>query len=81
MGILSLSVCGFQRDRHNYDRRVPFPQRHGALLAENCPVPVVRHGVEDTFGRSGTANAVLEYYGLTPEVLADKCRKAVAMKK
>ena len=51
------------------------------LLAENCPVPVVRHGVNDTFGRSGTANAVLEYYGLTPEVLADKCRKAVAMKK
>ena len=51
------------------------------LLAENCPVPVVRHGVNDTFGRSGTAAAVLEYYGLTPEVLAEKCRKAVSMKK
>ena len=50
------------------------------LLAENCPVPVVRHGVNDTFGRSGTAAAVLEYYGLTPEVLADKARKAVGMK-
>ena len=51
------------------------------LLAENCPVPVLRHGVNDRFGRSGTAAAVLEYFGLTPEVLADKCRKAVAMKK
>ena len=51
------------------------------LLAENCPVPVVRHGVNDTFGRSGTAAAVLEHYGLTPEVLAEKCRKAVAMKR
>lgn len=51
------------------------------LLAENCPVPVVRHGVNDTFGRSGTAAAVLEYYGLTPEGLAEKCRKAVSMKK
>ena len=51
------------------------------LLAENCPVPVVRHGVNDSFGRSGTASAVLEHYGLTPEVLAQKCRKAVAMKK
>ena len=50
------------------------------LLAENCPVPVVRHGVDDTFGRSGTAAAVLEYYGLTPEVLAEKCRKAIRMK-
>ena len=51
------------------------------LLAENFPVPVIRHGVNDSFGRSGTANAVLEYYGLTPEVLADKCRKAIAMKR
>ena len=51
------------------------------LLAENCPVPVVRHGVNDTFGRSGTAAAVLEYYGLTPEGIAEKCRKAVALKK
>ena len=51
------------------------------LLAENCPVPVVRHGVNDTFGRSGTAAAVLEYYGLTPEGIAEKCRKAVSMKK
>ena len=50
------------------------------LLAENCPVPVIRHGVNDTFGRSGTANAVLEHFGLTPEVLAEKCRKAVSMK-
>ncbi len=49
-------------------------------LAENCPVPVVRHGVNDTFGRSGTAAAVLEHFGLTPEALADKCRRAVAMK-
>ena len=51
------------------------------FLAENCPVPVVRHGVNDTFGRSGTAAAVLEYYGLTPEGIAEKCRKAVSMKK
>ena len=51
------------------------------LLAETCPVPVVRHGVNDTFGRSGTAGAVLEYFGLTPEVLAEKARKAVSMKK
>ena len=51
------------------------------FVAENCPVPVVRHGVNDVFGRSGTAAAVLEHYGLTPEVLAEKCRKAIAMKK
>ena len=30
------------------------------LLGEKCPVPVLRHGVNDEFGRSGTAAAVLE---------------------
>ena len=33
------------------------------FLSENCPTPLVRHGVNDAFGRSGTANAVLEAYG------------------
>lgn len=51
----------------------------GAAVAEfcgeNCPVPVVRHGVNDEFGRSGKAPAVLEAYGLTPEVLAEKAQK------
>ncbi|MEE3460175.1 MAG: transketolase C-terminal domain-containing protein, partial [Candidatus Faecousia sp.] len=51
------------------------------LVSAKCPVPVVRHGVEDTFGSSGTANAVLEYFGLTPERLAEKVREAVALKK
>lgn len=51
------------------------------FLSENYPVAVVRHGVEDDFGRSGTANAVMEYYGLTAEVLAEKAKKAISMKK
>lgn len=51
------------------------------LLSEKCPVPVVRHGVNDTFGRSGTAAAVLEHYGLTPEVLAEKAKYAISLKK
>ena len=42
---------------------------------------MIRHGVNDTFGRSGTANAVLEHYGLTPEVLAEKAKLAVSLKK
>ena len=50
-------------------------------LSSRFPVPVVRHGVEDVFGRSGKAQLVLEAYGLTPEVLAQKSRDAVARKK
>lgn len=50
------------------------------FVAENCPVPVVRHGVEDEFGRSGAANAVLEAYGLTPEKIAEKAKLAISRK-
>lgn len=50
-------------------------------LSAACPVPVVRHGVNDVFGRSGSASAVLEYFGLTAEGLAAKAREAVRLKK
>ena len=51
------------------------------LLGSKCPVPVLRHGVNDEFGRSGKAGEVLAYFGLTPEKLAEKARAAIAMKK
>ena len=51
------------------------------FLAEHHPVPVVRHGVNDVFGRSGKAETVLEAYGLTPEGIAEKVRHAVKRKK
>ena len=51
------------------------------LLAERHPVPVVRHGVEDVFGRSGKAQDVLAAYGLTPEGIADRVRRAMRMKR
>lgn len=50
-------------------------------LAGTCPVPVIRHGVEDEFGRSGKAQQVLEAYGLTAEGIAAKARQALAAKK
>jgi len=49
-------------------------------LSSVKPVPVIRHGVEDVFGRSGKAKDVLEYFGLTPEVIASKAKEAVALK-
>lgn len=49
-------------------------------LSSVCPVPVIRHGVEDVFGRSGAAAKVLEAYGLTPEGIAEKARKAFSIK-
>lgn len=37
------------------------------VTAENCPVPVKRVGVRDTFGESGLPELLLEKYGLTSE--------------
>ena len=50
-------------------------------VCEGCPVPVLRLGVNDTFGRSGTVPALLEMYGLTPANIAAKVREALKLKK
>ena len=50
-------------------------------VAEGCPVPVVRHGVKDEFGRSGEAKKVLAAYELTAEGIIAHIRKALALKK
>lgn len=49
-------------------------------LTSVCPVPVIHHGVEDEFGRSGAAQKVLEAYHLTPAGIADKVRQALTLK-
>ena len=50
-------------------------------LSEVCPVPVLRVGVNDQFGRSGPAVEVLKRYGLTPDNIVAKAKAAIAMKK
>ena len=50
------------------------------VLVENCPVPMARVGVEDTFGRSGTVPALMEYYGLTAENIAKKAKEVISKK-
>ena len=49
-------------------------------VCEGCPVPVLRVGVEDRFGKSGKVPPLLEEYGLTAENIANKVRAAVKMK-
>jgi transketolase len=49
-------------------------------VCENKPVPVVRVGTQDTFGRSGKVPALLEMYGLTPANIAAQAKKAISLK-
>ncbi len=45
-----------------------------SLLAENCPTPVKRIGVNDKFGHSGPAAALLEQFGLSASNIAAQIR-------
>ena len=51
------------------------------FLSGTCPVPVVRHGVKDEFGRSGEAKAVLKAYDLTADGIISAVKKALELKK
>ena len=50
-------------------------------VCESCPVPVLRFGMMDEFGRSGRAAKLLEMYGFTAENFAALAKKAVGLKK
>lgn len=50
------------------------------VVAEHCPVPVLRVGVEDVFGQSGTPGELLAEYGLTKEKIVEKAKEAIARK-
>lgn len=57
----------------------------GSAVAEtvctSLPVPVLRVGVEDVFGESGSPDELLRAYGLTKENLIEKARRVMGMKK
>ena len=50
-------------------------------VCEACPVPVLRVGVEDKFGKSGKVPVLLEEYGLTASNIVAKAKAAIALKK
>ncbi len=50
-------------------------------LCEGCPVPMLRVGVKDTFGRSGKVQPLLEKYGLTAADIVENVKKVIKMKK
>jgi transketolase len=51
------------------------------VLVENCPVPMERVGLKDTFGESGAPTALLEKYGLTSDAIVKTVQKVITRKK
>jgi transketolase len=50
------------------------------LAAEQHPVPIFAVGMGDEFGLSGTGEACMEHFGLTPRGIADRAREALVLK-
>ncbi len=51
-----------------------------AVCESGKPVPVVRLGVNDVFGKSGPATELLHIYGLDAQNIVEKVKQAVSMK-
>lgn len=51
------------------------------VICETVPVPVLRVGVEDKFGKSGPALELLEIFGLNAANICEKAKAAIALKK
>ncbi len=50
------------------------------VVCEEKPVPVLRVGVEDTFGKSGPAVELLKLFGLSAENIVQKAKAAISKK-
>lgn len=50
-------------------------------LSERFPVPVIRQGLNDVFGQSGTAEELLVHYGLTAQVTVELAKRAIGLKR
>ncbi|MBR5155854.1 MAG: transketolase family protein [Clostridia bacterium] len=50
------------------------------VLCEECPVPMLRVGTRDEFGRSGAPAKLFEIYGLDAKTIAEKVKEAIAKK-
>lgn len=49
-------------------------------LSEEGGVPIVRVGIKDSFGMSGTAEELIKHFHLTPEDISSAVKKAILMK-
>ena len=47
----------------------------GEVLVENYPAKLIKMGIKDTFGKSGPAKELLQYFELTAEDIIKKVKE------
>ena len=72
--------CGAIVTTEEHNIMAGFGSAVAEVVAETCPVPVIRHGVNDEFGRSGAAQAVLDAYGVNSQGVVEAVRRALVLK-
>ncbi len=50
------------------------------VVAERCPVPVLRMGIEDVFGQSGSPDELMQHYGLTVDKIIENIHNLIKKK-
>ena len=50
------------------------------VVCEELPVPVLRVGTKDVFGRSGIPSELFEMYGLDTKTIVEKAKEAISKK-
>ena len=54
--------------QHSYlTKGYKYIQYNAQMLTEEYPVKLIRLGIKDTFGKSGKAEKLMEYFGITAE--------------
>ncbi len=79
--IKSAKKCGAVVTAEEHQRTSGLRAACAEVLTEQCPVPIQYVAIEDTFGESGTPDALLQKYGLTKDNVVQKALAAVKMKK
>lgn len=51
------------------------------FLSENYPVPIIKVGMKDEFGKSGTWSELLDYFGLRAKNIVEASQKVLLLKK
>jgi len=51
------------------------------VVTEECPVPVLKVGIKDTFGESGKPMELLKKYGLDTKTIVEHTKKAISLKR
>lgn len=78
-GVLDATGCGVCIEDHTVIGGLG--SAIAEIIADDCPAPLVRLGLQDCYGESGFPEELLDEYGLSEEDIVNGAKKAIEKKK